>query len=173
MRAILLLVLFFFWVSCSNCDDPDTLDVESSSSIESSESYSSSESSSSEESRSSSSDSEMSEKMSENAHPDFIKIIATDKVVKIRDNGTENQNEVSLKVKLSYDYLIGKHEVTCGEYSRRIRTQTDQRTNSFGTGTTPGSFQQLRIRQARNKELLVLRLGAHFPGKRFHLESFG
>ena len=75
MRAILLLVLFFFWVSCSNCDDPDTLDEESSSSIESSESYSSSESSSSEESRSSSSDSEISEKMSENAHPDFIKII--------------------------------------------------------------------------------------------------
>ena len=54
--------------------------------------------------------------MSENAHPDFIKIIATDKVVEIRDNGTENQNEFSLKVKLSYDYLIGKHEVTCGEY---------------------------------------------------------
>ena len=117
MRAILLLVLFFFWVSCSNSDDPDTtLDEESSSSIESSESYSSSESSSSEESRSSSSDSEISEKMSENAHPDFIKIIATDKVVEVRDNGTENQNEFSLKVKLSYDYLIGKHEVTCGEY---------------------------------------------------------
>lgn len=97
MRAIFLSVFFTFLASCSNSEAPNSSDEESKFSCKSS---------SSEEFRFSNNDDEMSEKV----QPEFIKVIATDKVVEIKDY------EATLKVKFTYDYLIGKHEVTCAEY---------------------------------------------------------